>query len=187
MIKQEFYRQVLLRRDKTRPSLFLCDEFQNFFTSDKGRGDAPFFERSRQSFHANVVATQNLSSLLRDTPEEETVHNFLGNCAVKLFLRNTEGRTNEYAAKNVFGEYLGFITTVGRSLGDRGGREGLRESASLSMTAQTLPVVPPERMTQLAIPDKERGVPYAEALVHLGSRATVEIDRLRFRVHPLDA
>lgn len=117
-----------------------------------------------------MVATQNLSSLLRDVAKEETVHSFMGNCAVKMFLRNTEGKTNEYASKNVFGEYLGFITTAGRSIGDRRGHEGLREGASISVTAQTLPVVAPERLTQLAIPDPERGILYAEALVHLGSR-----------------
>lgn len=186
LIKLEFYRQVLLRRDKARPSLFFCDEFQSFFTSDEGRGDGAFFERSRQSFHANVVATQNLSSLLRDVPKEETVHNFLGNCAVKLFLRNTEGKTNEFASKHVFGEYLGFVTTVGRSFGGRGGREGLHDAASISVTAQTLPVVAAERLTQLAIPDREHGVAYAEAMVHLGSRAAVAVDRLRFKVHPLE-
>jgi hypothetical protein len=187
LIKLEFFRQVLLRLHKTRPSLFFCDEFQSFFTSDEGRGDGPFFERSRQSFHANVVATQNLSGLLRDVPKEETIHNFLGNCAIKLFLRNTEGKTNEFAEKSVFGEYLGFVTTVGRSFGDRGGKEGFHEGASISVTAQTLPVVAAERLTQLAIPDKDRGIAYAEALVHLGSRAAVTIDRLRFKVHPLDA
>ena len=188
LIKLEFYRQVLLRRDKARPSLFFCDEFQSFFTSDEGRGDGPFFERSRQSFHANVVATQNLSGLLRDVSKEETVHNVLGNCAVKLFLRNTEGKTNEYAAKSVFGEYLGFVTTVGRSTGGRGGREGLRDGGtSIGVAAQTLPVVAAERMTQLAIPDAGRGILYAEALVHLASRTAVTVDRLRFKVHPLDA
>jgi hypothetical protein len=186
LVKMEYYRQVLLRRGKSRPSLFFCDEFQSFFTSDEGRGDGAFFERSRESFHANVVATQNLSSLLRDVPKEEIVHSFMGNCAIKIFLRNTEGRTNEYASKNIFGEYLGFITTVGRTGGDGGGRQGFRESASTHVNTQMMPVVAPERMTQLAIPDRERGQLYAEALVHLGSRAAVTIDRLLFKVHPLD-
>jgi type IV secretory pathway TraG/TraD family ATPase VirD4 len=187
LIKLEFYRQVLLRRGKTRPSLFFCDEFQSFFTSDDGRGDGPFFERSRESFHANLVATQNLSSLLRDVEKEETIHSFMGNCAVKVFLRNTEGKTNEYASKQVFGEYLGFVTTAGRSIGDQRGHHGLREGASISVSAQTLPVVAAERLTQLVIPDREAGVTYSEALIHLGSRASVIIDRLRFKVHPLQA
>ena len=187
LVKLEFYRQVLLRRAKTRPSLFFCDEFQSFFTSDEGRGDGPFFERSRESFHANVVATQNLSSLLRDVPKEEIVHSFMGNCAIKIFLRNTEGRTNEYASKNVFGEYLGFVTTVSRSVAEGGGKHGFREGASINLTVQTLPVVAPERLTQLAIPDRERGAQYAEALIHLGSRAAIVVDRLLFKVHALDS
>ena len=187
LVKLEFYREVLRRRGKTRPSLFLCDEFQSFFTSDEGRGDGPFFERSRESFHANVVATQNLSTLLREAPKEETVHSFLGNCAVKMFLRNTEGATHEFATKHVFGEYLGFVVTAGASIGEGRGHHGLREGASINVNAQTLPVVAPDRMMHLAIPDRQSGSLYAEALVQLASRDTVAVKRLRFKVHPLDA
>ena len=185
LVKLEFYREVLRRPDKTRPSLFFCDEFQSFFTSDEGLGDGPFFERSRQSFHANVVATQNLNALLRETSKEETVHSFLGNCAVKMFLRNTEGGTLDYATKHVFGEYLGFIVTAGTSVGEGRGHHGLREGSSISVSAQTLPVVDANRMRTLAIPDKESGAVFAEALVHLASRADIAIKRLRFKVHPL--
>ncbi|MGZ8157644.1 MAG: type IV secretory system conjugative DNA transfer family protein [Methylobacter sp.] len=185
LIKLEFYRQVLLRRGKTRPSLFFCDEFQGFFSSDEGRGDAPFFERSRESFHGNVVATQNFSGLLRDVAKEDTVRNFLGNCAIKIFLRNTEGKTNEFASKDVFGEYMAQVVTSGRSVSGRGGREGVGVGTNIGTTLQRLPRVPPERFTKLSTPDRGSGVDFSEAMIHLGSRSTVEMHRLRFKVHPL--
>jgi type IV secretory pathway TraG/TraD family ATPase VirD4 len=185
LIKLEFYRQVLLRRGKTRPSLFFCDEFQGFFSSDDGRGDAPFFERSRESFHANVVATQNFSGLLRDVPKEDTVRNFLGNCATKIFLRNTESKTNEFASKDVFGEYMAQIVTSGRSVSGRGGREGVGYGTNVGTSLQRLPRVPPERFTRLKTPDRNSGENYSEAMVHQGSRSTVEMHKLRFKVHLL--
>src|SRR5204863_519108 len=120
-LKHDYYRQVLLRLDKKRPSLFFCDEFQTFFTSDAGRGDGPFFSRSRQSFHANVVATQNYGGLLAEASKPEIVRNFMGNCAIKLFLRNTDGETNELASKEVFGEYSAVVVNLSESGSVRGG------------------------------------------------------------------
>ncbi|MEM1385453.1 MAG: type IV secretory system conjugative DNA transfer family protein, partial [Pseudomonadota bacterium] len=64
-VKLEFYREVLRRPDKARPSFFLCDEFQAFFTVGSGRGDADAFERTRQSNHANIIAFQNLNALYK--------------------------------------------------------------------------------------------------------------------------
>lgn len=70
-IKLEFYREVLKRRKKPRPSFFLCDEFQSFFTVGQGRGDADAFERTRESNHANIVAFQNLNALFKQTERRE--------------------------------------------------------------------------------------------------------------------
>ncbi|MBL8438418.1 MAG: TraM recognition domain-containing protein [Zoogloeaceae bacterium] len=187
LVKLDFYRQVLMRRGKARPSLFFCDEFQSLFTSDEGRGDAPFFSRSRESRHANVVATQNLPGLLLSTQREEAVRNFLSNCAVKIFLRNTDGKTNEFASKDVFGEYDALIVNPSMQVGGQGSFDAARQQLGAGETLQRMPRVRPERFTQLAIPDVGAGVPFAEALVHLGSRGTVEMHRLRFKVHPLDA
>jgi hypothetical protein len=186
LLKLDYYRQVLLHVDKARPSLFFCDEFQAFFTSDEGRGDAPFFSRSRQSLHANVVATQNYGGLLAEARKPEIVRNFLGNCAIKLFLRNTEGETNEFASKDVFGEYSALVVNLSESGGARGGREGLRSSGSLGEQLQRARRVPAERFAGLGIPDRTNGRDYAEAMVHLGSRAEVAMGRLRFKVHALD-
>ena len=41
--KLEYFREVLRRPDKPRTSFFFCDEFQQFFTTMQGKGDADFF------------------------------------------------------------------------------------------------------------------------------------------------
>ncbi|MBK6486847.1 MAG: hypothetical protein IPF98_08260 [Gemmatimonadetes bacterium] len=88
LIKLEFFREVLRNPSKSRNSFFLCDEFQQFMTTSQGRGDADFFERSRQSRHANIIATQNYPALLKAAraagAAEEVVENLVGNCALKL-------------------------------------------------------------------------------------------------------
>lgn len=185
LIKLEFYRCVLNMPRKARPSLFLCDEFQTFFTSDQRRGDAAFFERSRESVHANLVATQNLSSLLRVVEKPEIIDNFLGNCAIKIFLRNSEAKTLEYASKHVFGEYQAQVISVGRS-SNGGGVKSFLDNASINYNFQSLARVPAERIARLVTPDKESGINYSEAMIRLGSRPDVIFDRLFFKVHPLD-
>ena len=187
LIKLEFYREVLARPRKSRPSLFFCDEFQSFFTADERRGDTAFFAQSRESFHANVIATQNLAGLLMNAPKEEAVDSLLGNCAIKIFLRNTEGKTNQYASEHVFGQYMGSVVSFGTGVGERGGRDGFKESANFTESTQTMHYVPPERFIHLAVPSERDGIDYAEALISLGSRGKVMIERLRFKVHPLDA
>lgn len=186
LMKLEYYREVLRHRDKTRFSLFFCDEFQNFITTAEGTGDGPFLEKSRQSRHANVVATQNLSGLLQRVDKPVMINSLLGNCAVKLFLRNDETETVKYASTDVFGQYMSFIVTLGRGGGHQGGWSGFSESASVSEAAQMRPRVPPERFTALTIPDRESGTSYSEALVSIASRQDPIMERLRFKVHPLD-
>jgi hypothetical protein len=59
LIKLEFERHVLQRPRKERPSFMLIDE--TVYTVGDGRGDSDFFEGSRESNHANVIAAQNIS------------------------------------------------------------------------------------------------------------------------------
>jgi type IV secretory pathway TraG/TraD family ATPase VirD4 len=179
-IKLEYFREVLKRPNKTRPTFFFCDEFQCFFTTAKGKGDADFFERSRQSNHANVVATQNLPSLLKYAERRELVDNMLGNCAVKVFLRNTDEQTNKYAAEQ-FGQEM--MSTGGVSVGDLGlGRKKGAPGAQISYQYDFR--VRPEQFAALGVP--ARGTSEAsESIVHLASRGRVEHHRLRWLVHPL--
>lgn len=185
LVKLEYFREVLKRPNKTRSSFFLCDEFQSFLTIAQGKGDADFFERSRQSRHANVVATQNLPALTKRANEKETIHNLLGNCAVKLFLRNSDNDTNTYASE-LFGQQL-VQFWGGSSSAGQGGRlsRALQSTSSQSSSLQYDASVRKEAFARLAIPSRADGIDYAETIVHLGSRGKVTREKLRWQVHPL--
>ncbi len=185
LIKIEYQREVLLRLNKSRFSLFFCDEFQNFVTIARDAGDAAFFSKSRESRHANVVATQNVSGLLLQVDKPEMAESLLGNCAVKIFLRNDDKKTLEFASEAVFGSYTATISTVGRSGSAQGGRLGFSESISLNESVQTLPRVSPQRLRRLTIADLEAGNTHSEAFVNVGSRSANNIERLLFQVNPL--
>jgi len=180
-VKLEFFREVLKRPNKERPSLFFCDEFQAFFTTTQGKGDADFFERSRQSNHANVIATQNLPALLKAASDRESVvQNLLGNCAVKIFLRNTDDKTNEYASK-LFGQQV--VAMAGGGFSQGHGRQG--DSVNVSANRQYDQKVRQEEFVNLAVPSRGEGIEYAETIVHLASRGRVTKEKLRWKVHPL--
>lgn len=180
LLKLEFFREVLKRVDKKRESFFLCDEFQVYLTAGAGKGDSDFFERSRQSRHANVIACQNIPALLKQTSEEKSVTNLLGNCAVKLFLRNTDAETNEYAS-NLFGQRLAETAAVSVQ---HGGDRKTRGQSSTSMSVDYDYVVRPEAFTRLGIPVRGDQA-FCESIVHLGSRSKVELKKLKWPVHPL--
>lgn len=181
LLKLEYFREVLKRVNKERQSFFLCDEFQVYLTAGAGKGDSDFFERSRQSRHANVIACQNIPALLKQTDDEKSVMNLLSNCAVKIFLRNTDQETNEYAA-NLFGQRLAETASISVSSGRGVGRHG--ESRSTSVSAEYDFVVRPEAFTKLGIPVRGNQE-YCESIVHLASRAKVELKKLKWKAHPL--
>ena len=179
-VKLEYYREVLARPDKQRPSFFLCDEFQVFFTVGSGRGDADAFERTRQSNHANIVAFQNLNALYKQTDRKEPVDNLLGNCATQIFLRNTDRATNEYGSK-LFGEQIETLLGIGATVGNA--RQG--QQSQVGGAAQYGPKVREDAFARLAVPSIPDNVTYAECITHLGSRAFIEAKRQRWRVHPI--
>ena len=183
LIKLEFQNAVLRRVDKPRPSFFLCDEFQSFFTAGEGTGDSDFFQLSRQSRHANVVAAQNVSAFYKRTRNRDEVKNLFGNCAVKLFLRNTEAETNAWASA-LFGE-VSMISVVPSEAAALDGAFR-RTRTTYSRQARMVRAVPPETFTRLAIP--VRGDPrrqHAESIVHLASRGETRRLDLDWKVHPL--
>jgi type IV secretory pathway TraG/TraD family ATPase VirD4 len=183
-VKLEYFREVLKRPKKKRTSFFFCDEFQQFFTTMQGKGDADFFERSRQSRHANVIATQNLPGLLKASHDKESVvKNLLGNCAVKIFLRNTDDQTNQYASE-LFGKEL--MRLLGSSMGAAQGRFSIGGSSSQSSSSQFENRIRPEEFVKLGVPSFTDGIDYADTIVHLASRGEVAEHRMRWKVHPLD-
>ncbi|MBK8638387.1 MAG: type IV secretory system conjugative DNA transfer family protein [Chromatiaceae bacterium] len=187
-IKIAFQREVLRpgRRGKPRPSLFLCDEYQAFFTPDFGGkgGDEDFLARSRESNHANIIATQNLLSLLKQTADDKPVMNLLGLCATKIFLRNNDDATNDYGSK-VFGERLETLTGTQSSTGGVGLRTAASGSSSLSSNTQYGAAVRKEVFTGLAEPSRAEGIGYAESMTWLGARGPIGRVRQHWKVHPI--
>ncbi len=182
-VKLEYFREVLRRPDKERCTFFLCDEFQQFFTTMEGKGDADFFERSRQSRHANIIATQNLPGLLKKTQDKDSVvKNLLGNCATKIFLRNTDDQTNKYGSE-LFGKEL--VRMMNPSMGAAQGKWQMGGSASTGANSQYDDKVRAEEFLKLAVPSRVDGIDYAESIIHLASRGEVQHKKLRWKVHPL--
>lgn len=183
-IKLEFYREILRRRKKQRPSFFLCDEFQSYFTVTEGRGDADAFERTRESRHANIVAFQNINSLNKQTEKQTPVHNLLANCAIKIFLRNTDKETNEYASV-MFGEQIETLLASSVSFsGWLGGRSHGRRSTS--ETPQYKRRIKPEEFAKLAVPSQKDGIIFAESICYLGARSDPSYKKLKWKVHPIE-
>jgi len=183
LIKLELQREVLRRPRKTRPSFMFADEFQTLFVAGEQHGDSDFFERSRESNHANIVAAQNLSSFLKKTPNRAEVTNFLGLCATKILLRNDEAETNEWASK-LFGERSEIIVSASEAARLDGGWS--RHQTSYSRSTRSVRVVPPDSFARLAVPMQDDPArQHAESIVHLGSRAATEMLELAWPVHPL--
>jgi len=186
-IKLEYFREVLKRIKKRRPSFFFCDEFQSFFTSAKNKGDSDFFERSRQSSHANIISTQNIYGLLKQSETEEPVMNLLGNCALKMFLRNTDYKTNEYASTLFGKEYTSVISC------NKGQKFESIKKFKLGALAQIGHNVSyqyelrykPEKFPELKTPSYGRGENYCEMLASLASRSKIKSHELKWKVNPL--
>ena len=185
LIKLEFEKHVLMRPRKARPSFMLIDEFQTVYTVGDGRGDSDFFERSRESNHASIVSAQNISAFLKRTRNAADVRNFLGNCAVKIFLRNTEEETNRWASA-LFGMRSEIVVHSTEQAAVDGGWSRRRHT-SYSRSTRMLPLVPPETFMRLAIPIK--GDPdhqHAESIIHLGSRSATDHPTVIWPVNPLE-
>ncbi len=164
-LKLEYYREVLRALNKPNPSFFLCDEFQQFFTSSQRNSDADFFERSRQSNHANFIATLSLPSLARQSKGREAVQSLLAQCSTKIFLRNDDQETNDFGSK-LFGERI-------MSLG--AGQD------------QLLPIISPDRFKELAIVSDRPGVKFCESLTSCSSRpeGSRAVNIQKWLLHPI--
>lgn len=184
LIKLEYQRAILARPNKPRPTFFLCDEFQTFYTSGEGRGDSDFFERSRESVHANIIAAQNLSAFMKRTRNQHDVKNFLGNCAVKIFLRQTEEETNRWAS-GLFGQRSEIVVTTSEQAAIDGSWSRRRHT-SYGRATRALPRVPPEAFIRLAIPVRDDAKQqHAGSIIHLASRGETQQQTLHWPVHPL--
>ena len=108
MMKIDYQRAVQLRMLKMdaephrdfRPTVFICDEYQNFATvgGDNPTGDERFLSLSRQPKCIPIVATQSISSLMDALPSEG-VKTLLQALRNKVFLTTTDPETARYACE----------------------------------------------------------------------------------------
>jgi hypothetical protein len=108
LMKVDYQRAVMLRipemdehRERYfRPTVFICDEYQNFATvgGDNPTGDERWLSLSRQPKCIPLVATQSISSL-KDALPNEGVKTLLQAFRTKVFLTTTDTDTARYAAE----------------------------------------------------------------------------------------
>jgi hypothetical protein len=108
LMKVDYQRSVLLRipemdehpQQHFRPTVFICDEYQNFATvgGDNPTGDERFLSLSRQPKCIPIVATQSISSLKEALPNEG-VKTLLQAFRTKLFLSTSDPDTARYASE----------------------------------------------------------------------------------------
>jgi hypothetical protein len=108
MMKIDYQRAVQLRIPRMdahperhfRPTVFICDEYQNFATvgGDNPNGDERFLSISRQPKCIPIVATQSISSL-KDALPNEGVKTLLQALRNKVFLTTTDPETARYASE----------------------------------------------------------------------------------------
>jgi len=108
MLKVDYQRAVLLRIPRMeeeperhfRPTVFICDEYQNFATvgGDNPTGDERFLSLSRQPKCIPLVATQSISSLKEALPNEG-VKTLLQAFRTKVFLSTADPDTARYASE----------------------------------------------------------------------------------------
>ena len=108
MMKIDYQRAVQLRipnmeahPDRSfRPSVFICDEYQNFATvgGDNPVGDERFFSISRQPKCIPIVATQSVSSLKEALPNEG-FKTLMQTFRTKIFLTTSDPDTARFASE----------------------------------------------------------------------------------------
>jgi type IV secretory pathway TraG/TraD family ATPase VirD4 len=107
-MKVDYQRAVLLRIPRMdaepdryfRPTVFICDEYQNFATvgGDNPTGDERFLSISRQPKCIPIVATQSIASL-KDALPNEGVKTLLQAFRTKIFLSTSDPETARYASE----------------------------------------------------------------------------------------
>jgi hypothetical protein len=108
MMKIDYQRAVQLRIPKMdaepdrhfRPTVFICDEYQNFATvgGDNPTGDERFLSISRQPKCIPIVATQSIASL-KDALPNEGVKTLLQAFRTKVFLATSDPDTARFASE----------------------------------------------------------------------------------------
>ncbi len=106
-VKSKFFEFSFKREDRTRPLVYLCDEFQRYVTGDEESGEQSFLDRCRAYRVICMLATQSLASLryalsVADTesagPEamDASLQILLNNTGNKFFFRSTDLATQRW-------------------------------------------------------------------------------------------
>ncbi len=108
MMKIDYQRAVQLRIPRMeaetdrhyRPTVFICDEFQNFATvgGDNPVGDERFFSISRQPKCIPIIASQSVSSL-KDALPNEGFKTLMQTFRTKVFLTTSDPDTARFASE----------------------------------------------------------------------------------------
>ena len=100
-LKLDFQSEVLLQLSKNSenitPTVFMCDEYQEYVTSS----DADFFAQSREAKCINIISTQSYSSILNTVKSESSLKVIIQNLINKLWLRTDDLYTIETAQKQL--------------------------------------------------------------------------------------
>jgi len=100
-LKERFFQAVNARAQlpagprKSRPILFLCDEYQQICSA----GDAQFFDTSRALGVIGIVASQSIEAYISAIGNEHAATALLGNFTNVVAFRSTERTMNYVAGK----------------------------------------------------------------------------------------
>lgn len=83
--------------DQMRPMAYFCDEFASVVSVGNETGEAGFMDKVREFRCACLLGVQSMPMLLKKMEESET-DAILTNTALKIFLRNTDQKTNKFAS-----------------------------------------------------------------------------------------
>ena len=146
LLKQLWFSTIMQRMDKsiccnrTRYCYYIADEFQQVCGRDS---EAEFFAVRREALGCPIVAFQQISQVRSALGDQwETV---LGLLTHKIFLRNPDPDTNQYAQK-----LAGFTLVEQESIQTTGGFLGLfREETSRTVSLQEVPRLPADYLFSL--------------------------------------
>ena len=99
-LKLDFQTEVLSQlsyKTSINPTVFMCDEFQEYVNSS----DSDFFAQSRESKCISIVSAQSYSSILNSVKNESATKVIIQNLVNKLWLRTDDIFTIECAQKQI--------------------------------------------------------------------------------------
>lgn len=108
-LKLDFQAEILTqlsKNDEINPSCFICDEYQEYVTSN----DASFLAQSREAKSINILATQSYSSLLGSISDATLTKVLLQNLVNKFWFRTDDNFTIDEIIKQLGKEEKSILT-----------------------------------------------------------------------------